>query len=539
MGVQLGTEKQVEPPPPPPPPPPEPQLDPVGQDPRLQGNTASDPSYHPQYGELTAANEPLAPVSGGSFADLVRGQQPQPQTDHDLALLSQDVYNTQAAGPIGAGQWMRVSDADLAAAGINAPRTSDSTGFQSAVYTDGNGRYVLAFAGTDPTSIPDWIANGGQGLGFETAQYNAAKELAKEVAVAYGDNVAITGHSLGGGLASVAALAADKPAVTFNAAGLSDETLRSLHYTPNGAREYAAEGLVRRYNVENDILTGAQQGVSPLPDAVGHELRLDNTYLIKDPIRAHLMDAVLRGLETGNVTPVETSPIDRAIARPGEAALDLAGNVLREGGGLIADTGGVVADLGGDVVDAGRDVLAGRPLDATFSLAGDAVDAGLQTVGNVVDRGLALAGDTVQAGGNLVGGLVRDLGDAVGLQGVGNTVGGWIEDGTQWAGNALDTAGTWASDRLDDAGAWVSGALETAGGWATDRLNDAGNWVADRAVEAGNWVADRAVDAGNWVADRAVDAGNWVADRATDVGNWAGDRWNDFKESNWNPGNWF
>lgn len=537
MGVQFDTAQQVAPPPPPLPP--ELQRNPAGQDPRLQGTTASEPSYHPQYGELTAANDPQVPAPAGSFADQVRGQQPQTQTDHDFALLSQDVYGTQAAGPIGAGNWTRVSDADLAAAGITTPRTNDATGFQSAIYTDGNGRYVLAFAGTDPKSIPDWIANGGQGLGFETSQYSDAMALAREAAAAYGDNLAITGHSLGGGLASAAALATDKPAVTFNAAGLSDETLRSLEFTPNGAREYAADGLIRRYNVENDILTGAQQGVSPLPNALGTELRLDNTYLIKDPIRAHLMDAVLRGLDAGNVTPIETSPIDRAIARPGEAALDLAGNVLREGGGLIADTGGVVANLGSDVVDAGRDVLAGRPLDATLGLTGDVVDAGLQTVGNVVDRGLNLAGDTVQAGGNLAGGLVRDLGDAVGLQGAGNTVGGWIEDGTQWAGNALDTAGTWASERLDDAGAWVSDKLETAGSWATDRLNDAGNWVADRAVDAGNWVADRAVDAGNWVADRAVDAGNWVADRATDVGNWAGDRWNDFKESNWNPGNWF
>lgn len=527
MGVQFDNTRQVAPPPPPPPPP-EPQLDPAGQDPRLLGNTAADPAYHPQYGELAAANDPQVPVPAGSFADQVRGQQPQAQTDYDFALLSQDVYNADAAGPIGAGNWTRVSDADLAAAGITTPRSNDATGFQSAIYTDGNGRYVLAFAGTDPKSIPDWIANGGQGLGFETAQYRDAMALAQEAAAAYGDNLAITGHSLGGGLASAAALATDNPAVTFNAAGLSDETLRSLNFSPNGAREYAADGLVRRYNVQNDILTGAQQGVSPLPDAVGTELRLDNTYLIKDPIRAHLMPAVLRGLENGNVTPIETSPLDRAIARPGEAALDLAGNVLREGGGLIADTGGVVANLGGDVVDAGRDVLAGRPIDAVAGLTGDVVDAGLQTVGNVVDRGLNLAGDTVQASGNLVGGLVRDLGATVGLEGAGNTVGGWIEDGTQWAGNAMDTAGTWVSDRLDDAGGWVSDQLETAGDWATDRLTDAGNWVADRAV-----------DTGNWVADRATDVGNWVGDRASDVGNWAGDRWNDFKESNWNPGNWF
>ena len=467
---------------------------------------SSDPAYHPQFGELAAANDPQPPAPAIPFADQVRGRQPQTQLDHDLALLSQDVYNAEAGAPVGAGRWTRVSDADLEAAGITTPRSSDATGFQSAIYTDGAGRYVLAFAGTDPTSVQDWIANGGQGLGFDTAQYRDAMALAQEAAAAYGDNLAITGHSLGGGLASAAALATDNPAVTFNAAGLSDQTLRSLNFTPNGAREYAAEGLVRRYNVENDILTGAQQGVSPLPDAVGHELRLDNTYLIKDPIRAHLMDAVLRGLEHGNVTPVETSALDRAVARPGEAALDLTGNVLREGGGLIADTWGVATDLTGGVVDAGRDVLNGRPLDAVAGLTGDVVDASLQTVGNVADRTLNLAGDTVQASGTLVGGWVRDLGGAVGLDGAGNTVGGWIENGTQWASDRLDDAGTWVSEKLDSAGGWVSDKLEAAGDWASDRVTDARNWLGDRA---------------------------------TDVGNWAGDRWNDFKQSNWNPGNWF
>lgn len=37
------------------------------------------------------------------------------------------------------------------------------------------------------------------------------------------------GHSLGGGLASVAMLATGVPGVTFNAADLSDSTLRSLN----------------------------------------------------------------------------------------------------------------------------------------------------------------------------------------------------------------------------------------------------------------------------------------------------------------------
>src|SRR3546814_20059195 len=92
---------------------------------------------------------------------------------------------------------------------------------------------------------------------METQQYNPAVELAKEAEVAFGDgNVVFAGHSLGGGLASAAALSVDASAVTFNAAGLSNETLRDLGLNPNAARsELADSGQVRRYVVNGDPLT--------------------------------------------------------------------------------------------------------------------------------------------------------------------------------------------------------------------------------------------------------------------------------------------
>lgn len=433
----------------------------------------------PQSLQALQGQQPQGPQA--PFADQVRGQSPQAGIDKDLALLSQDVYQAESAGPIGAAGWTRVDDLPP---GISTPLSSDASGFQAAIYTDGNGRYVLAFAGTEFSSGSDWATNLGQGLGFGTAQYRDAMALAQEASAEWGDQLVITGHSLGGGLASAGSLASGNPAVTFNAAGLSDQTLRDLGFTPNGARQVAADGQVRRYTVENDILTGVQQNGSPLPDALGHQLRLDNTYIIKDPIRAHMMDAVLRGMDAGNYTPVERSPLMQAIERPGEAALDIFGNTLREGGGLIADTVGDGRALLGDLGDSGRDLLAGRPIDAAAGTVGDVTQFALQSTGNVANRTLSLAGDTVNATGNLAGGLVRDLGDLVGLPGAGNTVGGWIENGTQWVGDGLDTVG-----------GWVETGLDTAGGWVSDGLNGAGEWAQDR--------------------------------------------WNDFRESRWNPGNWF
>src|SRR5262245_9972671 len=121
-------------------------------------------TYNQQFASLTEAKNEKGPlVPSESFADQVRGQERDPTLDMDMALIAEDVYKAESAGNIGAAGRDRVSDEDLLAKGIDPENlSSDATGFQSEIYTDGQGHYVLAFAGTDPTSIPDWIANGGQ-----------------------------------------------------------------------------------------------------------------------------------------------------------------------------------------------------------------------------------------------------------------------------------------------------------------------------------------------------------------------------------------
>lgn len=97
---------------------------------------------------------------------------------------------------------------------------SDDTGLRAALFVDGSGNQVLAYAGTDFTSLADWKANILQGMGFESAQYTNAIELARS----YG-SITFTGHSLGGGLASAAAIYTGGTASVFNAAGLHDNTI--------------------------------------------------------------------------------------------------------------------------------------------------------------------------------------------------------------------------------------------------------------------------------------------------------------------------
>ena len=151
--------------------------------------------------------------------------------DLDLARLADDVYNL---GPSKVAGWRKLSPAELSAFGFSPSDLEDRAVARYAVYQN-NGQFVVAFAGTDPADVlppgPNLGTDAGQALGRPMAQYEQARAIAHKANSAFGNSMAFTGHSLGGGLAAYAALQTCRPAVTFNAAGLHGNTLRS---TPGG-----------------------------------------------------------------------------------------------------------------------------------------------------------------------------------------------------------------------------------------------------------------------------------------------------------------
>lgn len=246
-----------------------------------------------------------------SFADEVRGPAPR-DIDLTLARMAQDVYRSDDRERPGAPGWKPLTDAQFNQVGIDpALRTNASSGFDADIYTDGNGRYVLAYRGTDAGK--DWATNLGQGLGFETSQYNQAMQLARQAKVAFGDELVVTGHSLGGGLAAVGAASIDAPAVTFNAAGVKDVTLERAGMNPAAVKEAAESGQMRRYAVENEILTHLQEKSFPsrylMPDAIGNKIELPDpdplsfwqsfnpVKSVKHSVEMHMMDSVIRAQE--------------------------------------------------------------------------------------------------------------------------------------------------------------------------------------------------------------------------------------------------
>lgn len=153
------------------------------------------------------------------FADSIRGNEPN-ALDLQLPSLLQDLYATAdqrrsepTATRASPADWSRMDDEALRGAGIDPRMLHDAeSGFDAALYKNGQGQIVLAMCGTD--ELKDWGSNFGQGLGMETAQYDRALQLTHKAQEAFGKDMILAGHSLGGGLAAASAMVYDIPAIT-------------------------------------------------------------------------------------------------------------------------------------------------------------------------------------------------------------------------------------------------------------------------------------------------------------------------------------
>jgi len=129
-------------------------------------------------------------------------------------------------------------------------------------------KYVLAFTGTD--EFIDWAANVTQATVGFALQYSTAVSFAGEIKDRIGQrNLRLVGHSLGGGLASTAALVHGLEAITFNPAGVNEDTLRRQNANSDKAKE-----LIKAYRVRGELLTSVQDSKWTaigllLPDTAG------------------------------------------------------------------------------------------------------------------------------------------------------------------------------------------------------------------------------------------------------------------------------
>lgn len=203
----------------------------------------------------------FAPVIGAQASPL--SSLPLPANDgrsaadvRTNALLSEDVYRAEAVPPVG---YRTATDTDLDRLGVTQEMLEQpGSSFRARVYVTGSGadtEYVVAFRGSQTGE--DWKNNVQQALGLNSESYAKALEIGKAIARADA-NVSFTGHSLGGGLASAAAVASGREAVTFNAAGLSNDTISDARAIANANDRGTA--AVDAFYVPGEALHLIQQG---------------------------------------------------------------------------------------------------------------------------------------------------------------------------------------------------------------------------------------------------------------------------------------
>ncbi|KGQ56845.1 hypothetical protein IO45_11600 [Gallibacterium anatis] len=133
-----------------------------------------------------------------------------------------------------------VSDAELVQLGIEQRMLEDKKiGFQANIYKKGD-KYFLTYRGTD--SLKDIKADLDGSVGKMNLQFERAKELSETLYknIPISSKMVITGHSLGGELASIGALATGVPTYTYNSAGLHPKIIQELELAPINEKQITA-----------------------------------------------------------------------------------------------------------------------------------------------------------------------------------------------------------------------------------------------------------------------------------------------------------
>lgn len=244
---------------------------------------------------------------------LAPGEVPANTSAQSLLDLSQAAYDD--SGDVGG--WHRLDDAELIAMGIDPAMVRDpATGFSASVFVNADGQVVVAYAGTQgflngAALTPDALAD-VEGSVYLSQQSEHAVALALAIRNEVGtENVVFTGHSLGGRLAAVSAIATGAHAETFNAAGVGPSEMMYAHIAGGGEGpsffqwlgthnpmlddryDAAVLGIdtsnVVNHQAVNDAL-GLVQGGAGIPDAVGTQ----HYHVVEplNPIDAHGLDAL-------------------------------------------------------------------------------------------------------------------------------------------------------------------------------------------------------------------------------------------------------
>ena len=197
---------------------------------------------------MTTQSE-MAVLAAGSYWDIRPGDV-DPTTGVD----------TSNDAPLPPG-WILLAQYDASRSGANANLLGD--GFSARVYRGPGGQIAISLAGTDLSTrigtAADFLSgNVPLALGRYAEQAYQAALLYQRVKAEQGANITFTGHSLGGGLASVMAVWFDRPAYVFAPAPFESAGTRGdVGSTLRGVLDRMASNSIAADAALRDYIPGA------------------------------------------------------------------------------------------------------------------------------------------------------------------------------------------------------------------------------------------------------------------------------------------
>jgi len=218
----------------------------------------------------------------------------------DYALLSQAVYKTEYTL---VNEWVELPCQEP----MKNSFIDVESGFSVQAFQNGN-EIAIAFRGTEILSAADWKADVQNFFNVKPEQYQQALDFVGGMiqAAPTGTHIVLTGHSLGGGLASYAALYHGKEAIVFNAAGLGSG-LRSNIPVENLGKQ---RSLVRNIDLQGDPVSWLGRQVGAIytlkipPSLIGEGWVVDAKRLVAGPAAAVNPDIL------GEASPTTATPIE-------------------------------------------------------------------------------------------------------------------------------------------------------------------------------------------------------------------------------------
>lgn len=214
-------------------------------------------------------------------------------TDLEKAKLYADLASCAYDPEDCPGSWVQLDGTTF-----NIPEQNFTFGAYQAIllFNEERNEYVVSFKGTSLFSIRDWHTNVENHIGLgDPIHYEMATSLARRLDYAFGAldssaTLSFTGHSLGGGLATIAALATGHSATVFNAASVSSNTIYE-----NMIDMQVPSDHIEVINTTGDVVSDLQNFAGA--PAAGNHTYIGNPNALTS-ISAHFMSSVQEELET-------------------------------------------------------------------------------------------------------------------------------------------------------------------------------------------------------------------------------------------------